>query len=605
MVKINRKGMSRHTENSSKQMKAISSVNNNSALKFMPVTISPYQLNINYSETDLAKIYEYHKIFNLLNKEKYSLQQEIINGTLYYGSVHKIEARIESIEHEINTNISEINKINNKYKHTDYCLILIQKYNKINYDDLKNEIQNDSLENENPDKNNINDNLSSTEISIDQKIEILKKHLEENPIKNKKMENQSDKLPSINITENPSIEVFFSNLKKDIEEVISFSNEKETVYDIFLKFLKLTKRQYKDCMNTMKKIATPTDDLFSKKECDKIDPSKMNQTYSFKKRHALSNTTRDGKTLSNDPERIKLAERYESDKKIRKISKSTGIDHIIQLLNSLNITSANVSESYSEYVNSVCDEFKKGIQEKILSSPEYIEVFVKISNNNRPIGKVSGITSSDKSAAILSLMANNMKINIFSNSNDKSIDSTKLFSDNFNDISTFIMDRNEDIVTQIDSYISREIIKLQELMKTDEINSYHFPPFVIFTDINVDIESQKINDFINQLSIVLLEKEISISPPFFVIYNLGENQIKSNENILQWSGWSEIEYITILKKIHDRDTKKLDIIKNDETKISEIDSLNSSVNDKGTEKSLLHMILKNNTSKIIEDTLNA
>jgi hypothetical protein len=601
---MSRKGMYRPTEDSIKQMKAISFSNNNSALKFMPVTISPYQRNINYTDTDLAEIYEYHKNFNLLNKEKYSLQQEIINGTLYYGSVHKIEARIESIEHEINTNISEINKINNKYNHTDYCLFLMQKYDEIHYDDLKNEIHNDSLENENPDKININDNLSSTEISIDQKIEILKKYLQENPIKNKKMENQSYKLPSINITENPSVEVFFANLKKDNEEVISFSKERETVFDIFLKFLKLTKKQYKEYIDKMKKIATPTDELFSNKEYDKIDPSKISQRDLFKKRHAFSNTTRDGKTLSEDPERIKLAERYDLNKKIRKISKSTGIDHMIQLLNSLNITSANVSESYSEYVNSVCDEFKKGIQEKILSSPEYIQVFVKISNNNRPIGKVSGITSSDKSAAILSLMANNMKINIFSNSNDKSIDSTKLFSDNFNDITNFIMDHNDNIVTQIDSYISREIIKLQELMKTDEINSYHFPPFVIFTDINIDIESQKINDFINQLSIVLLEKEISISPPFFVIYNLGENQIKSNENILQWSGWSEIEYITILKKIHDRDTKKLDIIKNDEIKISEIDSLNSSVNNKETDvDDRLYIILNNPTSKMIEDTL--
>jgi hypothetical protein len=142
-------------------------------------------------------------------------------------------------------------------------------------------------------------------------------------------------------------------------------------------------------------------------------------------------------------------------------------------------------------------------------------------------------------------------------------------------------------------------------MKITEINSYHFPPLVIFTDINVDINTKKINDFISQLSIVLLNKEISISPPFFTIYNLGENQLKSNENILQWSGWSEIEYVTILKKIHDRDTKKLDIIRNDETEPFAENLLDTHVNDEESEVNLLDVILNNPTSKMIEEILNA
>lgn len=388
--------------------------------------------------------------------------------------------------------------------------------------------------------------------------------------------------------------------------MISSSNKKETAYEIFLKSLNLTQIEYEDLIRMFKKISPPTNDLLSNKRYDEIDPSKISQTYLFKNRHAFSNTTRDGETLSKDPKRINLAERYELYKKTRKISKTTNLYDIILMINSLNITSEDLSESVSEYVNSTWNDFKKGILEKILSSPESIQVFVKISDNNRPIGKVSGITSSDKSAAILSLMANSMKINIFSDTIDKSIDSTKLFSNNFNDISNFIMHHNDDIVTQIYSYIQREILKLQELMKTDEINSYHFPPFVIFTDnINVDIDSQEINNFINQLSLLLLDKEISISPPFFTIYNLGENQLKSNENILQWSGWSEIEYVTILKKIHDRDTKKLDIIRNDETELSGENLLDTLLNSEESEVNLLDVILNNPTSKMIEEILNA
>lgn len=599
MSRTNRKNMSGNVQkNLLKKMKMVSIQNKNSALtSFTPSKSTPYQNSINYSVDDRSKILDNNIIVNSLNKKIYSLQQEIKNGCIY-GSVPEKEADIELLNCEIIKIISEIGTINLKYKDTDRVYLI----NKHKHNEFHHHI---FTEDEIPDKD-INDILSSTVLSFEEKIEILEKYLQKNIIKNNQMTNQFDQLPSINITKNPSVEDFFVNLKEDIEKVISPSNKKETVYEILLKSLNLTQTEYEDLIRMFKKISPPTNDLFSNKRYDEIDLSKISQTYLFKNRHAFSNTTRDGEILSQDPKRINLAERYELYKKTRKISKTTNLYDIILMINSLNITSEDLSESVSEYVNSTWNDFKKGILEKILSSPESIQVFVKISDNDRPIGKVSGITSSDKSAAILSLMTNSMKINIFSNTiNDKSIDSTKLFSNNFNDISNFIMHHNDDIVTQINSYIEREILKLQELMKITEINSYHFPPLVIFTDINIDINIKEINDFISQLSILLLDKEISISPPFFTIYNLGENQLKSNENILQWSGWSEIEYVTILKKIHDRDTKKLDIIRNDETEISRVDSLDISVNDKKSEENLLDVILDNPTSKMIEEILNA
>jgi hypothetical protein len=598
MLRTNRKNMSGNVQkNSLQKMKMVSIQNKNSALtSFTPSRSTPYQNSINYSVDDRSKILDNNIIVNSLNKKIYSLQQEIKNGCIY-GSVPEKEADIELLNCEIIKIISEIGTINLKYKDTDRVYLI----NEHKHNEFYHHI---FTEDEIPDKN-INDILSSTVLSFEEKIEILEKYLQKNIIKNNQMTNQFDQLPSINITKNPSVEDFFVNLKEDIEKVISPSNKKETAYEILLNNMKLTEKEYGDLIRMFKKISPPTNDLFSNKRYDEIDLSKISQTYLFKNRHAFSNTTRDGETLSQDPKRINLAERYELYKKTRKISKTTNLYDIILMINSLNITSEDLSESVIEYVNSTWNDFKKGILEKILSSPESIQVFVKISDNDRPIGKVSGITSSDKSAAILSLMANSMKINIFSNTIDKSIDSTKLFSNNFNDISNFIMHHNDDIVTQIYSYISREILKLQELMKTDEINSYHFPPLVIFTDINVDINTKEINDFISQLSILLLDKEISISPPFFTIYNLGENQLKSNENILQWSGWSEIEYVTILKKIHDRDTKKLDIIRNDETEPFAENLLDTHVNDEESEVNLLDMILNNPTSKMIEEILNA
>ena len=534
-------------------------------------------LNFNIEYQDILtknKNFEYLIEIENINKVIYSLKNKIIINSVN-GTIEQIKSEIQIQEknkklledkiYELSKNYFDINnQFDLSYKKIKEILpiniIPPKKYN--NHEDEKYNNQDDEKYNNSDDEkyNSEEDllkNLSSKDIELDKKKFILENKLEKiiNVYVNCKNINYIP-IPSPLLTILPSKEDFIEHITGEINNIKNSLNKEKTIYEIILEGIKnkntnFSKKEYKNSIKIFKEISPVIDEQLANNQYKEIDLNIQTQTFLNKHKHALSNIKRDGTPLSNNQDRIDLANRYKEFmiNNSKKLSKFTGIDFFIN-----SIKSADKSEEYKNIIQIKYNEFSKNISDKIEIKPASIQVFWSIDQYNREVGQISNITSFDKSTQLIALIASIVETNLFNGSQIELLNREESIFDLFNKLQKGNFNNNGTMIAnKIIKYIEITILNILN----NNLSSYEFPPIVIFTDNYQYINYEKINSFKNDLVKVLL-KDMVIPDLYIVIYNIGGPTDDNKQNMLQINGWSEINFITMFKKIH---KKENDIIK--------------------------------------------
>ena len=539
-----------------------------------------------------------------INNKIYILKKNI-NSVCINGTIEQNKANIQILEYEkqsLLNKIYDLNKnmldFNMKFNSIDNQVknIRLTKLKNVSSPSISNSYVFDENQtyvfDENQTYNIIEDeysfkNLSSKDLDMDNKIIILDKILnkiQENTIKD-------IKIPQPLITILSSDEDFIEYIKGEIEFIQSFKIERKTIYDNFLNELKrknpsFSEKDYEKIVKISKEICPNIDDQLAQKDYENIDLNIQTQTRLNKLKHALSNINRDGTPLTDDPDRIALAKRYKEHTitNSKKISKFTGIDFFIN-----SIKSSDKTEDYINIIEIKYKEFTKNINEKIEIKPSSLEVFANFSHNNKDIGQIHNITSCEKSAFIIALTASIVDVNIYYDNKSELLNKEESIFQLFSKIQDTSLRNSTSIFSQIYKYIDNTILHILN----NNLVSYEFPPIVIFTDNSKNINYNKINSYKNELVSVFL-KDITVSDLFIVIYNISEINMEDKKNILQLTGWTELGFITMLKKIYNKDCNMIKIDNNSD----ELEEITQNKED-----DVLENIFNNPTSLMIKKIL--